>query len=59
MQCPVSRVGDIFELGDHLLVCGDSTDPAVLKLLMSDAEARVILTDQPYNCRIAGNVTTK
>jgi hypothetical protein len=56
---PASRLGDVFELGDHVLGCGDSTVPDVIKLLMSDAEARLILTDQPYNCRIAGNVTTK
>jgi hypothetical protein len=30
---PVSRLGDVFGLGDHLLVCGDSTDPDVIKLL--------------------------
>jgi DNA modification methylase len=56
---PVSQVGDVFVLGDHLLVCGDSTDPAVIKLVMSGDEARIVLTDQPYNRRIAGNVTTK
>jgi DNA modification methylase len=56
---PVSQVGDVFALGDHVLACGDSTDPAVLRLMMADDEARIILTDQPYNCRIAGNVTTK
>lgn len=56
---PVSQVGDVFALGDHVLVCGDSTDPTVLRLVMSDDEARILLTDQPYNCPIAGNVTTK
>ena len=54
----VARVGDMFQLGPHRIVCGDATDPAVLnRLLESDAPARLVLTDEPYNVRIAGNVT--
>jgi len=30
----ISRAGDLFELGPHRVVCGDATDPAVLRLLM-------------------------
>jgi DNA modification methylase len=57
-NAPVARVGDVFELGPHRLVCGDATDPAVLARLMEgDAPARLILTDEPYNVKIAGNVT--
>jgi DNA modification methylase len=56
---PIAQVGDLFELGDHLLVCGDATDPAIIKLLMAEDKARLLLTDQPYNCRIAGHVTSK
>jgi DNA modification methylase len=54
----VARVGDIFQLGPHRIVCGDATDPSVLaRLLEGDAPARLVLTDEPYNVRIAGNVT--
>ena len=54
----VARVGDIFQLGPHRIVCGDATDPAVLaRLLEGDAPARLVLTDEPYNVKIAGNVT--
>jgi DNA modification methylase len=54
----VARIGDIFQLGPHRIVCGDATDPAVLaRLLEGDAPARLVLTDEPYNVRIAGNVT--
>ena len=54
----VARVGDIFQLGPHRIVCGDATDPAVLaRLLEGDAPARPVLTDEPYNVKIAGNVT--
>ena len=30
-EIPVSKEGDIYQLGDHILVCGDSTDPEVIK----------------------------
>jgi DNA modification methylase len=54
----ISRIGDVFELGPHRLVCGDATDPAVLGLLMNaDNAARLVLTDEPYNVPIAGHVS--
>jgi len=54
----VARLGDVFQLGPHRVICGDATDPAVLSQLMDgEASARLILTDQPYNVKIAGNVT--
>jgi hypothetical protein len=41
-----------------IMTDGDATDPAVLaRLLEGDAAARFVLTDEPYNLRIAGNVT--
>jgi DNA modification methylase len=54
----VARVGDIFQLGPHRIVCGDATDPSVLaRLLEGDVSARLILTDEPYNVKVAGHVT--
>ena len=54
----VARVGDIFQLAAHRIVCGDATDPSVLaRLLEGDASSRLILTDEPYNVKVAGNVT--
>jgi ParB-like nuclease domain len=54
----VARVGDMFQLGPHRIVCGDATDAAVLaRLLEGDAPGRLVLTDEPYNVKIAGNVT--
>ena len=54
----VARVGDIFQLGPHRIVCGDATDPSVLaRLLKDDACAHLVLTDEPYNVKVAGNVT--
>ena len=55
----VARIGDMFQLGPHRVVCGDATDPAVLTRLLEaeDAPARLVLTDEPYNVKIAGHVT--
>jgi DNA modification methylase len=55
---PIAKCGDMFKLGPHRVICGDATDPEILARLMEgDAPARFILTDQPYNVKIAGNVT--
>jgi DNA modification methylase len=54
---PVSRMGDLWMLGKHRLVCGDSTDAAIYKLLMSDEKAEFVFTDPPYNVKIDGNVS--
>ena len=56
----VSRLGDLFRLGEHRLLCADAADPAAIARLMRQGEkclARLILTDPPYNVPIAGNVT--
>ena len=53
----MSRVGDIFRLGDHLIICGDATDPSVLVRLMGDERCRFVFTDEPYNVKIQNNVT--
>ena len=54
-QAPVvSRVGDMWELGDHLLICGDATDPAVYRRLLGDERAQMIFTDPPYNVPVTG-----
>ncbi|CAB1367214.1 site-specific DNA-methyltransferase [Denitratisoma oestradiolicum] len=45
---PVSRAGDIWQLGAHRLVCGDSTDPAVVAALMAGDQARLCFTSPPY-----------
>jgi DNA modification methylase len=55
---PVARIGDVFVMGEHRIICGDSTDPAVLAALMGHEQARLILTDEPYNVPVAGHVTS-
>ena len=41
--------GDVYELGDHRLICGDSTDPNVIDKLMDGEKADLVFTDPPYN----------
>jgi DNA modification methylase len=44
-----SKIGEIYELGQHRLICGDSTDPEVYKALLGKEKADMIFTDPPYN----------
>jgi DNA modification methylase len=53
----VAQPGDVFVLGRHRIICGNSTDPTVLAALMGTAQARLLLTDEPYNVPIGGHVT--
>ena len=53
----VARVGDVFLLGPHRLVCGDATDPKLLAELMRSDTARMVFTDEPFNVAISGHVT--
>jgi hypothetical protein len=55
---PVARIGDVFDLGPHRMICGSATDPETLhQLIEGGAPARLVLTDEPYNVAIAGHVT--
>lgn len=45
----VSQLGEIYQLGRHRVMCGDSTDKASVELLMDGVKADLILTDPPYN----------
>ena len=44
----VARPGDLWRLGDHRLVCGDSTDAAVVERLLDGATPHLMVTDPPY-----------
>lgn len=46
--------GDMFQLGPHRLICGDSTDPDVIKRLMDGNNADLLITDPPYNVNYSG-----
>lgn len=55
---PVSRLGDLWRLGPHRILCGDATQPASYARLMGQERARAVFTDPPYNCPIKGHVTS-
>jgi hypothetical protein len=54
---PRCKLGDIWQLGPHRLICGDALDSAVVDLLMDGGQARMVFTDPPYNVPIVGNVS--
>ena len=45
----VSRHGDIWQLGKHRVICGDSTKAETYKQLLDDRKANLVVTDPPYN----------
>lgn len=47
-KTPNARLGDIYQLGSHRLMCGSSTDAADVKALMDGATARMLFTSPPY-----------
>lgn len=51
---PKSKLGEIYKLGRHTLMCGDSTKPEDVALLMQGATADMVLTDPPYNVDYTG-----
>ncbi len=54
----VARIGDVFDLGPHRIVCGSAIETETLRRLTEgDPPARLVLTDEPYNVPIAGHVT--
>lgn len=56
---PVAKRGDIFKLGKHRVMCGDSTDPADFVKLMDGKKADMVFTDPPYNVAFKGQRHSK
>lgn len=48
------KLGDVWKLGSHRLICGDSTDPTVIDRLMDGVKADMVFTDPPYNMQMTG-----
>jgi hypothetical protein len=54
---PVSQPGDLWLLGEHRLLCGDSLKADSFKRLMGDRRAQLVFTDPPWNIPIQGHVS--
>jgi DNA modification methylase len=51
----LTKSGDLWKLGKHRLVCGDSTKAETFELLMAGAKANLVVTDPPYNVNYEGS----
>lgn len=49
-----AKAGELWQLGDHKLMVGDSTDPETYKRLMGGEKAEMVFTDPPYNVDYEG-----
>jgi DNA modification methylase len=47
-EVPVSRLGDLWVLGTHRLICGDSTDAAAVERLLDGVRPHLLVSDPPY-----------
>ena len=55
----ISKPGEIYELGPHRLLCGDSTNADDIAKLMGDERAAMVVTDPPYNVDYSGGMQIK
>ena len=53
---PMTKVGEIWQLGNHRLMVGDSTDPRYVNALMGTEQADLLVTDPPYNVDYEGSI---
>lgn len=53
-QEPKAKVGDLYKLGKHYLMCGDSTDVEAVERLMNGETVDLLITDPPYNVDYEG-----
>jgi site-specific DNA-methyltransferase (adenine-specific) len=51
---PKAKLGDVWQLGKHRLLCGDATDTATIEKLMNGTKADLVLTDPPFGNGVTG-----
>ncbi len=56
---PKTQHGDLYQLGQHRLICGDSTDPETIARLMDHKKADLLITDPPYNVAYEGKTADR
>lgn len=55
---PVTHPGDLWQLGEHRLLCGDALAAQSYERLMEDEQAQLLLSDPPYNIKVSTIVST-
>ena len=58
-ETPISRPGDVWLLGGHRLLCGDSTKAECFEQLLQGAQVDMVFTDPPYNVNYANTAKDK
>lgn len=59
VENPKSKLGDLWILGNHRLMCGDSINEEYVKLLMNNSIAKMVNTDPPYGINYQSNMRVK
>jgi site-specific DNA-methyltransferase (adenine-specific) len=54
---PKAKLGDVWKLGRHRLMCGDSTDKTIVDKLMQGEKAKIVYTDPPYGMNLDTDYT--
>ena len=54
---PVSCLGDVWQLGDHRLICGNALDVVIYEILLEGDKAQMVISDCPYNVPMQGHAT--
>lgn len=52
----VTRLGDVWVMGAHQLICGDAKDPYVYRVLVGGERVALVFTDPPYNVPVSGHM---
>ncbi|MBU3591196.1 ParB N-terminal domain-containing protein [Polynucleobacter sp. 78F-HAINBA] len=53
---PISKLGDVWLLDKHQIICGNSLEDGIYQILMRDCKANAVFSDAPYNVPISGHV---
>ena len=55
-ETPMSKLGDLWILGEHRVICGSATDPETVNRLMDGKKAHCVFTDPPYGVEYTGGL---